>query len=51
MGAEELTSAAATLPWPFIGLKTRVTFRAGGAGVTARELNAGVELVWAPVDV
>ena len=48
--AEESTSAA-TAPWPFTGLKTKVTFCAAGAGITARELSAGVELVWAPVDV
>jgi hypothetical protein len=50
MAAEESTSAAAA-PWPFSGLKTKVTFWAAGAGVTARELSADVEFVWAPVDV
>jgi len=45
--AEESTSAATA----FTGLKTRVTFCAAGAGITARELSAGVELVRAPVNV
>lgn len=48
--AEESTSAA-TAPWPFVGLKTIVTFCAAGGGITARELSAGVEFVWALVDV